>query len=678
MSSDWLVFRLVTATVAGTACFVFAAFLFLFGKDRRVSRLFAFSNLFLGLWNISDPAIALAPTHGAALLLDRLSYLWATLLILVFFRFVSAVLGRPALGRTVSTVHVVFGFVVSAVTLTPYVIRDVKTFGDLLEIPGPLYSLFSGYFLFTLVASVLVFNSAWRRAEGLRRNQLKYLALGVGVGLTAGVLYFVSMFVPGVPPFYFVVELVYVSLIPITIVRVRMMDITLALRFSVVYLVLGLGLGLPLGALMWILSGSPWVGGLAMVLPSVGYFFIQRGAGKVLRFVDLLPFFRGRYGALRMLEHHEREVAQGASIPEWAVRLVKAIQEVLSPEFSFVLIRDDQEGSLVVSAGHGIDDARKTFLSISCDGPLASRAKLGGILLKEVIENEAAPDLPQLQREMGFLGAEVTAPIYSQGRVEALLCLGPKIGRDMYNDVDLAGLHGLAKSAELALCALLSGANSELKTAAWAHDLLQPFGPKGALGVIDGLLAGKYGELSPSAQQALEKMKVDMNFINRNLKRVVAGGPVSSIKRFSVRLGEVYGRVRERYAPPAREREITLTVAEVRKTLTVSMDATQFERRVLGNLIENALRHTPKGGTVEVGCREEGSEIIGWVKDTGPGINPQDREKIFEPGVQLGGNAGIGGLGLHSARSVLAAHGGRVWVDPASNNGACFLFALPK
>lgn len=343
-----------------------------------------------------------------------------------------------------------------------------------------------------------------------------------------------------------------------------------------------------------------------------------------------------------------------------------------------MLIRDDQEGSLVVSAGHGIDDARKTFLSISCDGPLASRAKLGGILLKEVIENEAAPDLPQLQREMGFLGAEVTAPIYSQGRVEALLCLGPKIGRDMYNDVDLAGLHGLAKSAELALCALLSGANSELKTAAWAHDLLQPFGPKGALGVIDGLLAGKYGELSPSAQQALEKMKVDMNFINRNLKRVVAGGPVSSIKRFSVRLGEVYGRVRERYAPPAREREITLTVAEVRKTLTVSMDATQFERRVLGNLIENALRHTPKGGTVEVGCREEGSEIIGWVKDTGPGINPQDREKIFEPGVQLGGNAGIGGLGLHSARSVLAAHGGRVWVDPASNNGACFLFALPK
>ncbi|MBL0059313.1 MAG: hypothetical protein IPP35_09435 [Elusimicrobia bacterium] len=177
MSSDWLVFRLVTATVAGTACFIFAAFLFLFGKDRRVSRLFAFSNLFLGLWNISDPAIALAPTHGVALFLDRLSYVWATLLILVFFRFVSAVLGRPALGRTVSTIHVVYGFVVSALTLTPYVIRDVKTLGDLVEIPGPLYSLFSGYFLFTLVASVLVFNSAWRRAEGLRRNQLKYLAL---------------------------------------------------------------------------------------------------------------------------------------------------------------------------------------------------------------------------------------------------------------------------------------------------------------------------------------------------------------------------------------------------------------------------------------------------------------------------------------------------------------------
>jgi two-component system sensor histidine kinase KdpD len=110
----------------------------------------------------------------------------------------------------------------------------------------------------------------------------------------------------------------------------------------------------------------------------------------------------------------------------------------------------------------------------------------------------------------------------------------------------------------------------------------------------------------------------------------------------------------------------------------VRADLRQVER-ILANLVENALRYSSEDDTVRLQVRETGSEVLVRVVDHGPGIPPEDAERIFEP-FQRGtvdGPARGAGLGLAIARGFAEANGGRVWVESHAGQGATFVLALP-
>jgi signal transduction histidine kinase len=100
--------------------------------------------------------------------------------------------------------------------------------------------------------------------------------------------------------------------------------------------------------------------------------------------------------------------------------------------------------------------------------------------------------------------------------------------------------------------------------------------------------------------------------------------------------------------------------------------------QVLGNLLDNALRYTPEGGTVAVRARPEGRSVRVEVSDTGPGIPERHVAHLFEPfyqARQAGRNTA--GLGLAIARGIVEAHGGDIGVDTAEGRGSTFWFTLP-
>lgn len=102
-------------------------------------------------------------------------------------------------------------------------------------------------------------------------------------------------------------------------------------------------------------------------------------------------------------------------------------------------------------------------------------------------------------------------------------------------------------------------------------------------------------------------------------------------------------------------------------------------RRVLVNLLENAVKFTPVDGAIQIGARHQENLIEMWVKDTGPGISPEDQERIFDKYTRLdlrGGPRGSG-LGLAFCRFAVVAHGGTIWVESSPGEGACFRFSLP-
>jgi signal transduction histidine kinase len=100
--------------------------------------------------------------------------------------------------------------------------------------------------------------------------------------------------------------------------------------------------------------------------------------------------------------------------------------------------------------------------------------------------------------------------------------------------------------------------------------------------------------------------------------------------------------------------------------------------QVLMNLIDNAIKFTPEGGTVTVKSEALRDQARFSVSDTGPGISETDRERIFDRYWQAPSTAHLGaGLGLAIAKQIVEQHGGKIWVESAAGQGSTFVFTLP-
>lgn len=100
--------------------------------------------------------------------------------------------------------------------------------------------------------------------------------------------------------------------------------------------------------------------------------------------------------------------------------------------------------------------------------------------------------------------------------------------------------------------------------------------------------------------------------------------------------------------------------------------------QVLSNLVNNAVKFTGSGGTVDVRAQSDAHEICFSVVDSGVGIASENLESVFERHWQVQQTAHQGrGLGLFIARGIVEAHAGRIWVESSLGQGARFMFALP-
>lgn len=119
-------------------------------------------------------------------------------------------------------------------------------------------------------------------------------------------------------------------------------------------------------------------------------------------------------------------------------------------------------------------------------------------------------------------------------------------------------------------------------------------------------------------------------------------------------------------------------VHDVPPALVAEVDEAAI-RRVLDNLLENALRHAPRASAVTARARAEGADLVLEVADEGEGVPPELAERIFEKFVQAGaGGADNRGLGLTFVRMAVRAHGGEVRVAPTPGRGATFRVRLPR
>jgi PAS domain S-box-containing protein len=159
--------------------------------------------------------------------------------------------------------------------------------------------------------------------------------------------------------------------------------------------------------------------------------------------------------------------------------------------------------------------------------------------------------------------------------------------------------------------------------------------------------------------------------------RLQAGGLELNIEE--MRLDDLAERVVEKFRPQTKDH---LLVADFPPEFpTVRADYDRMEQ-VFNNLISNALKYSSQGGTIRVQGWREGEWICVAVSDEGMGISKRDQARIFDrfyraEEVMTSKTKGAG-LGLYLVRAIIAAHGGRIWVQSEKGHGAIFIFALPR
>ena len=109
--------------------------------------------------------------------------------------------------------------------------------------------------------------------------------------------------------------------------------------------------------------------------------------------------------------------------------------------------------------------------------------------------------------------------------------------------------------------------------------------------------------------------------------------------------------------------------------LVVALDSRQIEP-VITNLLINALESMPGGGSIHISAIAAERSVVIRVLDSGPGVAPEIRERLFQPFVTAGKPNGWG-LGLAQARQAVISHGGEMWLESSPGTGACFAFSLP-
>lgn len=129
----------------------------------------------------------------------------------------------------------------------------------------------------------------------------------------------------------------------------------------------------------------------------------------------------------------------------------------------------------------------------------------------------------------------------------------------------------------------------------------------------------------------------------------------------------------------SRRRQQSLALENHVDATPIRADLEKF-RQICSNLISNACKYSPEGGTIEVSSRLEGDDVIFTVSDQGVGISEEDQQKLFEQFRRVGDPsiAPGTGLGLWMTRALIEAHGGRIWVMSQPGRGSVFHFSLPR
>ena len=211
-----------------------------------------------------------------------------------------------------------------------------------------------------------------------------------------------------------------------------------------------------------------------------------------------------------------------------------------------------------------------------------------------------------------------------------------------------------------------------------AHDLRSPITRIRGIAEVTLTTGKALSEYETMAASTIEECDRLLDMINTMLMISKAESGVAQLSHEEIDLEGLVRKACEIFEPMAEDKGVSLSCHGPDRGRVIG--DRRLIQRMLSNLLDNAIKYTPSGGSVNVSLSEDDAQVVVSVKDTGCGISPDDLPRIFERFYrcdQSRSQAGIG-LGLSLARAIARAHGGDITVTSTLHQGSTFTVTLPK
>ena len=335
----------------------------------------------------------------------------------------------------------------------------------------------------------------------------------------------------------------------------------------------------------------------------------------------------------------------------------------------------------------GLYERLRTAVEVMADGAILADTTTGEVVINQAarqmlgIPSDEPVNTTYLKDVVGFYPFELAAGAPDGQPVREEVRIGERV---LHSVVTPLREQGASVGAIVVLRDMGDTADVARRRAEFAqvmsHELRTPL--TSIAGALDIVLSGYAGPLSDRQLRYVDMARQAATRMNQlvdqllDLARAQAGS--ITVAAAPVQLDRLAREVIDRYRGAAASKQLTIMLGASAEDISIVGDPERLSQ-VLGNLITNAIRFAPSGGVIDVqvfGPPLSEDAVGVSVANSGEPIAPEDRERIFEPFSASSRRVGGTALGLSISRTIIEAHGGRIWVESGAE-GTKFVFTLP-
>ncbi len=622
----------------------------------------------------------------------------------------------------------IFGYVFAAFSLifdfTPYFVESVsqKLYFKYWPNPGIAYNIFLPIWLCFVLYGIVLLIKSYKKSSGFQRNQLKYVILATMLGWIGGATNYPLWYNIKIPPFGNILVSAYVLITTYAIIRYRLMDITITItRTGVFVAVYTLVLGSPF---VLAILGKPWLIGLfganwwtvplvlMAILATVGpflYIFLQKRAEAIL---------------LRDQRRYQETLKQAAigmtrirDLDKLLNLIVHIVTKTVRISHSAIYLLEQKTEQYLLEAGRNLKKEQPA--SINHNSSLIVWLKnQKNPLIHEEIKRKAQDDpsfvFKEIERQMRDLNASVIIPSFLEDRLLGFIILGDKRSGAIYTQEDLDVFSVLATQAALAI----ENALFILEAKVMQEQISQAEKMATIGTMADGLshqINNRLHALSMIAGDTLDTLKLtntencaeeykkvfaDIKYALERIQANVmqAREVVSGLLKYSrkgeegfmpIAIDEIINGTLEMVKFKVKLSEIDLVRDYPQDLPRIKVNLTQLQE-VFFNLIDNAydaiierkqtLKEPGYKGKITISSHQPTDDSLQIIfSDNGIGLKEEDRRKVFTPffTTKVSSRRGTG-LGLFVIRRIITElHQGEIRFESEYAKGTRFIINLP-